>query len=137
MLGEARPGMLTAMLTFDLPLFTRDRQDRELAAARSMQRGAEARREDAAREFEALLGTVYVRARSLRAARDLYRSDMLTVARAAVEAALASYRSGEGSLAEVVGAERRLLDLSDKERRLGADLGSAIAELEALTGELP
>jgi outer membrane protein TolC len=62
---------------------------------------------------------------------------MLTVARAAVEAALASYRSGEGSLAEVVGAERRLLDLSDKERRLGADLGSAIAELEALTGELP
>lgn len=137
MLGETRPGMLTAMLTFDVPLFTRDRQDRELAAARSMKRGAEARREDAARELDAELRTAHARALGLRAARDLYRREMLPVGNAAVEAMLASYRSGEGTLAEIVGAQRRLLQLRDKELRLGADFASAIAELESLTGELP
>jgi outer membrane protein TolC len=137
MAGETRPGMLTAMLTFDVPLFTRDRQDRELAAARSMQRGAEARREDAARELEAMLQSAYARAQSLRDARDLYRRETLPVAGAAVEAALAAYRSGEGSLAEVVGAQRRLLETRDRELRLSADLASAIAELESLAGEQP
>jgi len=137
MLGESRPGMLTAMLTFDLPLFTRDRQDRELAAARSMRRGAEARREDAARELDSVLAAVHTRALGLRAAQVLYRRDMLPVGNAAVEAALASYRSGEGTLVDVVGAQRRLLELRDKELRLGADFASAVAELESLTGELP
>lgn len=137
MLGETRPGMLTAMLTFDLPLFTRDRQDRELAAARSMQRGAEARREDTARELDAMMHAVHARATGLRAARDLYRHDMLPVGYAAVEAAFAAYRSGEGSLAEVIGAQRRLLEMRDKELRLAADFASAIAELESLTGEQP
>jgi len=137
MAGETRPGMLTAMLTFDLPLFTRDRQDRELASARSMQRGAEARREDAARELDAMLVSAHVRAESLRTARDLYRNEMLPVGSAAVEAALASYRSGEGTLAEVLVAQRRLLEIRDKALRLGADFSSAIAELESLTGELP
>lgn len=137
MLGESRPGMLTAMLTFDLPLFTRDRQDRELAAARSMQRGAVARREDAARELEALLLSVHARAVGLRDARELYRREMLPVGSAAVEAALAGYRSGEGTLAGVVQAQRRLLEIRDRELRLAADFASAIAELESLTGELP
>ena len=137
MLGESRPGMLTAMLTFDVPLFTRDRQDRELAAARSMQRGAEARREDAARELDAMLHSAHARAESLRDARELYRRDMLPLAGAAVEAALASYRSGDGMLAAVVEAQRRLLEIRDKELRLGADFASAVAGLESLTGEQP
>lgn len=135
--GESRPDMLTAMLTFDLPLFKRDRQEREWAAARSMQRGAEARRVDAARELDAKLRAVHARALSLRAARDLYRRDMLPVGDAAVTAAIASYRAGEGSLAEVVGAQRSLLEFRDRELRLNADLGSALAELESLTGEMP
>lgn len=137
MLGETRPGMLTAMLTFDVPLFTRDRQDRELSAARSMQRGAEARREDAARELDAMLRSAHAQAQSLREARDLYRREMLPVGNAAVEAALASYRSGEGTLAEVVEAQRRLLEIRDKGLRLGAEFASAVAELESLTGVQP
>ncbi|MBX3702595.1 MAG: TolC family protein [Steroidobacteraceae bacterium] len=137
MAGEGRPGMLTAMLTFDLPLFTRDRQDRELAAARSMKRGAEARREDAARELEFTLQSAYARAESLRAARDLYRQEMMPVGGAAVEAALAGYRAGEGTLAEVLGAQRRLLEIRDRELRLSAEFAIVVAELESLTGELP
>lgn len=137
MAGESRPGMLTAMLTFDLPLFTRDRQARELAAARSMQRGAEARHEDAGRELDAMLRASHARARGLRDARDLYRREVVPVGSAAVEAAVAGYRSGEGTLAEVVGAQRRLLAIRDKELRLGADFASAMAELESLTGEQP
>jgi outer membrane protein TolC len=84
-----------------------------------------------------MLAAVHARALGLRAARDLYRRDMLPVGNAAVEAALASYRSGEGTLADLVGAQRRLLQLRDKELRLGADFASAVAELETLTGELP
>ncbi|MGQ0383774.1 MAG: TolC family protein [Gammaproteobacteria bacterium] len=137
MLGETRPGMLTAMVTVELPLFTRDRQDRELAAARSMQRGAEARREDAARELEAMLVAAHARAQGLRAARELFRREMLPAGNAAVEATIAGYRTGEGTLSDVLAAQRRLIEMRDREMRLSADYASAIAELESLTGEQP
>lgn len=133
--GESRPDMFTAMLTFDIPLFTRDRQDREVAAARSRARAAASRQADVARELEARLRAAHARALGLAATVGLYRNQLAPLAGASVEAALAAYRAGEGSLADVVAAQRRLLELREREARARADLAVAHAEIAFLTGE--
>lgn len=135
--GEPRPDMLTAMLTFDLPLFTRDRQDREASAARAMARAADARRTDLARDLEARLRGAHSRAQRLASMVELYESGIQRLAEVSVDAALSSYRASEGSLAEVVGTERRVLDVRDRLARARRDYAGALAELNYLAGDQP
>ncbi|MSQ91823.1 MAG: hypothetical protein EXR87_02655 [Gammaproteobacteria bacterium] len=132
--GSSRSDMLTAMLTFDVPLFTHDRQDRELSAARSMLRGVDARRDDAKRMLEARLATVHASAASLEQALELYATGMTPLATSGVDAALAAYRAGDGSLAEVIAAQKKRLEVHERQLRLYADLGVALAEIESLVG---
>lgn len=133
--GESRPDMFTAMLTFDIPLFTANRQDREVSAARSRARAAASRQADTARELEARLRAVHAEVLRLDEIVGLYESRQARLAGVSVEAALASYRSGEGSLAEVVAVQRRVLELREREARARADRAIAHAELEYLAGE--
>jgi outer membrane protein TolC len=132
--GSRRSDMLSAMLTFDLPLFTRDRQDRELSAARSMLRGARARREDARRALESRLATAYSSAASLTQSLELYETGMTPLATSGIDATLTAYRSGDGSLADVIAAQKRRLEVHERQLRLRADLGVALAEIEFLVG---
>jgi outer membrane protein TolC len=135
--GGPRPDMLTAMLTFDLPLFTRNRQDREASAARSRARAADARRVDIARELEARLRAAHSRALRLGSIVELYESQIQRLADVSVEAALASYRSNDGSLADVVSTERRGLELRERLTRVRKDRALALAEINYLAGDLP
>jgi outer membrane protein TolC len=135
--GASRSDMLTAMITFDLPLFTRDRQDREVGAARSRARAAEARRADSARELEARLRATHARALRLGEIVALYERESARLAGVSLEAALAAYRAGEGSLADVVAMHHRMLDLHRREARARADYALALAEIEYLAGEPP
>ncbi|MFZ2507530.1 MAG: TolC family protein, partial [Steroidobacteraceae bacterium] len=128
MSGGTRPDMMTAMLTFDLPLFTRDRQDRELSAARSMLRGVDARRDDARRGLESRLAALHATATALAQSLDLYETGVTQLATAGRDAALAAYRAGDGTLADVVNAQKRRLEVQDRQSRLRADLGAARAE---------
>ncbi|MGB5132203.1 MAG: TolC family protein [Steroidobacteraceae bacterium] len=132
--GSGRSDMLSAMLTFDLPLFTRDRQDRELSAARSMLRATEARSDDARRVLASRLATVHSSATALEQSLELYESNMTPLVKSGVDASLAAYRAGDGSLAEVVAAQKRRLEAEQRRLRLHADLGVALAEIESLTG---
>ena len=135
--GEARPDLLTAMLTFDLPLFTRNRQDRETGAARSQARAAQARRTDLARELEASLRAQYSRVLRLGSIVDLYESRIQRIAGVSVEAALASYRTSDGSLSDVVSTERRVLDVRDRLKEARKDRAIALAEINYLAGDAP
>lgn len=135
--GGTRPDMLTAMLTFDLPLFTRDRQDREVGAARSRARAVEARRTDTARELEAMLRAAHARAQRYQETVSLYESQIDRLAGLSVDAALAAYRSGEGSLAEVVSMQRRAFEVRDRHAMARSGLAVALAEIEYLAGEQP
>jgi outer membrane protein TolC len=135
--GEARPDLLTAMLTFDVPLFTRNRQDREAGAARSQARAAQARRTDLARELEASLRAQYSRVLRLGSIVDLYESRIQRLAGVSVEAALASYRASGGSLSDVVGTERRVLDVRDRLTKARKDRAIALAEINYLAGDAP
>ena len=135
--GTSRPDLLTAMLTFDVPLFTRNRQDREASAARAKARAADSRRTDIARELEARLRAEYSRALRLGSIVQLYESRIQRLADVSVESALASYRSSEGSLSDVIGTERRVLDVRDRLAKARKDRAVAIAEINYLAGDLP
>jgi outer membrane protein TolC len=135
--GGSRPDLLTAMLTFDVPLFTRNRQDREASAARSKARAAESRRTDVARELESRLRAEYSRASRLGAIVELYASQIERLADVSVESALASYRSNDGSLSNVVGTERRVLDVRDRLAKARKELAVALAEINYLAGDQP
>jgi outer membrane protein TolC len=135
--GLSRPDMLTAMVTFDVPLFTRNRQDQEVGAARARARAADARRADALRELEAGLRAAHARALRLGEIVSLYERQAARLAGVSLDAALASYRAGEGSLADVVTLHHRMLDLHGREARARTDHALALAEIEYLAGELP
>ena len=135
--GGQRPDMLTAMFTFDVPLFTRNRQDREVGAAKSRERAAGARREDAVRELETMLRSAQARASKLHVVVSLYEKQFDRVAGVSVEAALAAYRASEGSLADVVTTQKRVFEVRDRQAKARADYAVALAEIEYLAGAQP
>ena len=135
MSGASRPDMLTAMLTFDVPLFAGNRQDREVGAARAQVRAAEARRTDALRELDAQLRAAYARANRLAELAALYETGIGRLADVSVEAALAAYRSSGGSLSDVVETERRVLEVRDRLARTRKEYALALAEIDYLTGD--
>ncbi|MGA0026145.1 MAG: TolC family protein [Steroidobacteraceae bacterium] len=132
-----RPDMLSAMLTFDLPLFTRDRQDRERAAAMSRTRAAAARREDARRDLSARLAEAQAREGRLAEAQALYTEALEPLAALGEDLALAAYASDAGGLAEVVSSRRRAVELTERLERLRLERGLAAAEIRYLIGDLP
>ena len=135
--GTQRPDMLTAMFTFDVPLFTRNRQDREVGAAKSRERAAGARRADTVRELEAMLRSAQARAVNLREVVSLYEKQIDRVAGVSVEAALAAYRASEGSLMDVVTTQKRVFEVRDRQAKARADYAVALAEIEYLAGAQP
>jgi outer membrane protein TolC len=133
--GEPRPDMLTAMVTFELPIFPRNRQRRELAAARSMERSAELMAEDNRRMLQMSLREVHAKATLAHEMLVLLEQTVLPTARAAAEAALAGYRAGEESIDPVIAAARARLDAEIRHVRAQADVAVASAEIAALVGD--
>lgn len=132
-----RPDMLSAMLTFDLPVFTRNRQDRERAAALSRARAAEARQEDKLRDFMARLAEARARERRLAESESLYLEALEPLVALGEELSLAAYASDAGELPAIVATRRRALDLRERLERLRLERGLAAAEIRYLIGELP
>jgi outer membrane protein TolC len=137
MSGANRPDMLTAMLTFDVPLFTGDRQDREAAAARAEARALDAQRLDALRALEARVRAAHARAARLEDIVGLYQSGIERLADVSVDAALAAYRSSDGSLSDVVATQRRVIDIQDRLARARKEHAIALAEIDYLAGDTP
>ncbi len=133
--GSGWPDMLTAMITFDVPLFTRDRQDRESSAARARARAADARRTDALRALQAQLEAAHARATRLQTLIDLYEQRIGGLAEVSAKSALSGYRESEGPLTDVVEAERRVIDVRERLARLRRDHAQALAEIDYLTGD--
>jgi outer membrane protein TolC len=87
--------------------------------------------------MESRLRATHARAVRLDELVQLYDSEIQRLADVSVEAALAAYRSSDGSLADVVSTERRVLDLRDRVARVRMEHALALAEIDYLTGDLP
>ncbi|MDP3910519.1 MAG: TolC family protein [Gemmatimonadales bacterium] len=128
------PAMLSLMVGVNVPLFAGAKQlpmRRQMAAMRDMAAAelANARNETVARIVE-------IRARAAQDANliALYRGGVLPQARAAVQAALSSYRVGRVTFMQLVDNQMTVNRYDIETARLLADYHQAVGELTALVG---
>ena len=102
--------MVSLMVRVDLPWSPGTRQDREHAAKLKERDAARAQREDLSRLRDAEVRQMLAEWEAMRAQAARTRDELVPLAVRRVEAALAAYRSGAGSLAVVLEARRAELD---------------------------
>lgn len=128
------PTMVSLMVGINLPIFAGARQlpmRREMAAMRDMSAAEllNLRNETVARIVE-----IRARAEQDRNLARLYRGGILPQARAAVQAALSSYRVGRVTFMTLVDNQMTVNRYETETYRLLADYQQAVGELEALVG---
>lgn len=136
-MGRDRADLFSIGVTFDLPLFTGNRQDKEVGAATSR---TEALRTDKlllARKLMAELDTSIVRLMRLNERRTLYDQQLLPQMAEQAEAALAAYNNDDGDFAEAVRA--RIAELNAKIDFLAIKIErlKTIAQLNYLLPSIP
>jgi outer membrane protein TolC len=135
--GQSRPDMLSAMVSFDLPLFRANRQDREVAAARAETRALHEMHDDHQREMVAMLTEAWSVADRTAALERFYEADLLPLAEQSVQAALLAYGANRSMIDDVIAARRASLEASLKHLRLVADRAQAQYDIDYLVGEAP
>jgi outer membrane protein TolC len=135
--GEPRSDMLSAMVSFDLPLFRGNRQDREVAAARADARALHEMHLDHQRGMEAMLEEAWNVAERTRRLERFYETDLVPLAEQSVQAALLAYQSNRAMVDEVILARRTALETWLKHLRLAADRAQAQFDVDYLVGETP
>lgn len=131
------------MLQFgvDLPVFTRNRQDRGLAAALAQQDAAEFAVEDATRQLMAEARLNHHDYERLAVRLNDYDLTLLPQSQNRITAALAGWRSGRNALREVLDARRAALEIQMARLDLQLDLAKHSVQLtylgayEAAAGE--
>jgi outer membrane protein TolC len=110
-----------------LPYFTKNRQDRGLAAAREQSRASEDRKRDLLRELHAEVNQDYVDRRHFEERVADFDASIVPNAQHRVEAARSAYQAGRGSFDAVLLARRSLLDV--QLQRLALAVQSARAQV--------
>jgi outer membrane protein TolC len=100
--GEPRSDFVSLSVTFDLPFFRKNRQDRTLAAALGERRAAQESREQLHRRLGSQLDAEYARWEELSRRLDLYERRILIQVEDQANAALAAYQSEAGDFADVM-----------------------------------
>lgn len=116
-----------------LPVFSANRQDKQLASAVSMQAAQQARLDDALREHSAEIRMNADDWSRLQARLARYDSSLLPQSKARTDAAVASYGAGSGSLKEVFDARRRALELALQKLDLQLDSARHQVQLRYFT----
>lgn len=127
--GPAYSNMLSVQVSIDLPLFADKRQNRDAAARLAQVEQARALREDALRLHLAEAAAAQADWDAATARMKRFDDALLPLARERVTLALASYRGGIGTLAQVLEARRMELDLQLQKLQLAAEQGRARAQL--------
>lgn len=127
--------MVSLQFTFDLPLFTRTRQDPNIAARLQELTRIEAEREallrDHANELDSNVADYVALGRQL----DRARQEWLPLAQQKVDLATASYQAGKAELTVLLAARRELIEQRFKLIELGYQRASSAARLYFAYGE--
>jgi outer membrane protein, heavy metal efflux system len=116
--------------TVGLPYFTKDRQDRGLAAALAQSRASEERKRDLLRELHAQVSQDYLDRRHFEERLADFDASIIPVATARVEAARMAYQAGRGSFDAVLLARRSLLDVQLQRLALAVESARAQVRLD-------
>jgi outer membrane protein TolC len=113
-----------------LPYFTKNRQDRGLAAAREQSRAREERKRDVLRELHAQLSQDYIDRRHFEQRVAEFDASIIPDARARIEAARGAYQAGRGSFDMILLARRGLLDVQLQRLALAVEMARAQVRLD-------
>lgn len=140
--GAAYSNMVSLGVSIPLPVARDRRQDRELAAKRSLVQQSREIAEDAERRVAAEFRALRVEWNSLHARRRELEATLVPAAQARVEAALAAYGGGQQMLTMVLDARRaeldarlQLLELERDAAKLGAQLIYSYVDPQAQAGQ--
>jgi len=103
--GNDRSDLFSVGVSFDLPLFTSNRQDKDVAAAIANTKALESDRERMLRSLEAMLLSSVEEWRQVSARVDLYLRSILPESRMTKEAARSAYMHDDGDFPELVRAQ--------------------------------
>jgi outer membrane protein TolC len=130
--GMQRANMVTALVTFDLPIFRDKRQDRRLAEKQAMEAAARYETDDMRRDLESMYRAARAEHDALAERVRVFENQVLPNARREATVTSAGFVSYANDLRE---AQMRALDADLDLFRLRVDLGKSHAELLYLTGE--
>ena len=135
--GEMRPDFFSATVTMDLPLFTENRQERSLAAAKLEKASLEREQRSKLLELKRLARSSWSAHQRSRERVELFETTILPESRQTVEANISAYVSGNLGFLEVVRARLRTLqhELSLWRLRVKAEQSKADLLYLAHSGE--
>lgn len=134
--GGNRPDLATVMLRFDLPIFTRNRQDKRLSAARRDRQAARLDRAGDILELGRELRRAYADWQRLGQRVELFEKSVLIRASGNTKAALDGYRNKTSDFSELIRSRLSEFNLELSLLRLQADRAGAEAELIYLQGDM-
>ncbi|MDO6388204.1 TolC family protein [Uliginosibacterium sp. 31-12] len=135
MYGQRGPGfsnLVSVNLSMPLPWDRASRQDREHGARLAQLDQARAQQADMQRAYRAELRGNLAVLDNARERLQRYDQQLLPLAQQQVEAALAAYRAGSGSLTRVLEARRMALDTRMEHQRVALEAARAWAQLNFL-----
>jgi outer membrane protein TolC len=133
--GDDRSDMMAAMLTVDIPLFTKNRQDKRLSASIQQASSVQLNRADKLRELKQQLDTDHANWQRLGERTALYQSRLLQASSANAQASLSAYQSGVTEFTTLMRARMTDLDVRLDDLRIRVDRAKAQASLLYLEGE--
>ncbi len=133
--GDSRADMMAAMVTVDLPLFTKNRQDKRLSASVQMAESVQLTRDDRLRELKLMLDTDYANWSRLGERASLYDGELVRDAAANVQASLKAYQSGVTEFTTLMRARITDLDVRLQDLRVRVDRAKSQANLLYIAGE--
>ncbi len=133
--GDDRSDMMAAMLTVDIPLFTKNRQDKRLSASIQQASSIQLNRDDKLRELKQQLDIDYANWQRLGERTELYQSQLLPASSANAQASLNAYQSGVTEFTTLMRARMTDLDVRLDDLRIRVDRAKAQASLLYLDGE--
>lgn len=127
--GPGFGDMVSLMVSVDLPLFPKNRQDPQIAAKLAERRGVDAERDAMLREHQQMLSSDLADLQRMTRAAARARGELLTLSEQRVDLALAAYRAGRGVLIDVVATRRERADLLLKTIAMEGDRDAMAARL--------
>ncbi|MDQ8021505.1 MAG: TolC family protein [Moraxellaceae bacterium] len=130
--GSDYADMVSVNISLPLPWDRANRQDRELAASLARVDAARAAREDMHRAYRAEVRERFAAWQADRERLARYDAELVPLAAAQVDAALAAYRAGTGMLDRVLEARRMQLDTRMERQRVALEAARGWAQINFL-----
>ena len=134
-MGRDRADLLSIGVNFDLPIFTGNRQDKEVSAAVNRTEAIKTEKHLLGRRLMAELETASVQLARLDERQALYTDQLLPQMAEQAEASLSAYNNDDGDFAEAVRARIAELNAKIDALAIAVDRQKTIAQINYLLAE--